>query len=219
MTISALTKIRLTLDTLIENEHVEKKNTLKETYYSVLDPHKIDYDKPEIWELVQNNDVADLFQFDSLVAMQTVAQIKPRSLVELAQTNSLLRLQPQEGAEETPAELYARYRKDITEWYKDMDKANVPKKDQEILKQVLLPFNGVADTQEAIMLLSRNKDLTGFTVGEAHQLRSIIGKKKMDKIPFIKDKFYAKGVENGVDQNTLDYIWNHQVLLQLGLIR
>lgn len=216
LTISALTKIRLTLESLVENDYIEEKETLKDTYYSVLDPHTMDYDKPEIWDLVQNNKVPDLFQFDSLVAMQTVAQIKPRALVELAQTNSLLRLQPQEGAKETPAELYARYRKNIKEWYVDMDKANVPKEDQKILEKTLLTFNGVADTQEAIMLLSRDKELTGFTVGEAHELRSVIGKKKMELIPGIRKKFFDKGLANGVCQNTLDYIWNSQVLLQLG---
>lgn len=216
LTVKALTKIRVTMDMLIEEEYMKEQETLKDTYYEYLDPHNIDYDKPEIWELVENNDVADLFQFDSLVAMQTVAQIKPKSLTELAQTNSLLRLQPQEGATETPAELYARYRADIGEWYTDMDNANVPKADQKILEEVLLPFNGVADTQEAIMLLARKEELTGFTVGEAHELRSVIGKKKMEKIPAIRDKFYAKGLANCINEATLDYIWNYQVLLQLG---
>lgn len=216
LTVSALTKIRLTMDMLIEWGHMEKQDTLKDTYYATLDPHHLDYDKPEIWDLVEGNEVADLFQFDSLVAMQTVAQIKPKSLVELAQTNSLLRLQPQEGAEETPSELYARYRADISEWYADMDEAKVPKEDQKILEKVLLAFNGVADTQEAIMLLSRDEELTKFSVGEAHQLRSIIGKKQMDKIPYIRDKFFDMGKANGVNMNTLNYIWNSQVLLQLG---
>ena len=160
----------------------------------------------------------DLFQFDSIVAMQTVNQIKPKSLVELAQTNSLMRLQPQEGATETPVETYARYREDINEWYKDMDNAKVPKKDQKILEKVLLQFNGLADTQEAIMALSRLEELTDFSVGEAHGLRSIIGKKKMDAIPKLKEDFFARGLQNGVCENTLNYIWNSQFMLQLGLV-
>ena len=203
---------------LIEYGHVEEKPTLKETYYSMLDPHKLDYDKPEIWDLVENNEVMDLFQFDSIVAMQTVNQIKPKSLVELAQTNSLMRLQPQEGATETPVETYARYREDISEWHKDMDNANVPKKDQKILEKVLLPFNGLADTQEAIMALSRLEELTDFSVGEAHKLRSIIGKKKMDAIPKLKEDFFARGLQNGVCENTLNYVWSSQFMLQLGLV-
>lgn len=218
LTVSALTKIRLTMDMLIENNHIEEKPTLKETYYSFLDPHILDYDKPEVWDLVKNNEVMDLFQFDSIVAMQTVSQIQPKSLVELAQTNSLLRLQPQEGATETPSETYARYRRNIQEWYDDMEKAKVPKRDQEILEKILLPFNGVADTQEAIMALSRMEELTGFSVGEAHKLRSIIGKKKMDKIPELKDEFFKRGLENNVCENTLNYIWNSQFMLQLGLV-
>lgn len=205
------------MDMLIENNHVEEKPTLKETYYSMLDPHKMNYDKSEVWELVANNEVMDLFQFDSLVAMQTVNQIQPKSLVELAQTNSLMRLQPQDGAEETPTETYARYRRDISLWYDDMDKANVPKEDQKILEKVLLPFNGVADTQEAIMALSRMEDLTNFSVAEAHQLRSIIGKKQMDKIPKLKQDFFDRGLTNGVCENTLNYVWNSQFMIQLGL--
>ena len=201
---------------LVENNYIERKPTLKETYYSILDPHKIDYDKPAIWDLVGNNEVMDLFQFDSLVAMQTVNQIKPRSLIELAQTNSLMRLQPQDGAKETPVETYVRYKNNIQEWYDDMDSAKVPKSDQEFIKEILLPFNGVADTQEAIMALSRVVGLTNFSIGEAHRLRSVIGKKLVDQIPVMKEFFYSKGKENGVCENTLTYLWYEQFMLQLS---
>lgn len=216
LTTEALTKIRLTMDMLVESNHIQQKETLKETYYSILDPHQLNYDKPEIWRLIEDNQVADLFQFDSLVAMQTVRQIQPKSLIELAQSNSLMRLQPQEGATETPTETYTRYKNDISEWYGDMDKALVPKEDQEILKRLLLSFNGVADTQEAIMALARDKELTNFTVGEAHELRSIIGRKRAEKIPYIREKFYSRGLENNVCENTLNYLWKYQVLLQLN---
>lgn len=218
LTTSAMTKIRLTLDMLCEQGHIERKDTLKETYMSVLNPHTLDYDYKEIWDLIGNNAVADLFQFDSQVAMSNVSQIKPNSLLELAQTNSLMRLQGGEDEDgnkkETPTERYVRYKNDINEWYNDMTLWKVPKQDQQIIAKVLLQYNGVADTQEALMLMSR--EVNDFTIGEAHKLRSVIGKKKMKEIPSLKEFFFTKGKENGINENTLHYLWEEQVSLQLG---
>ena len=218
LTTSAMTKIRLALDMLCDNGHIERKETLKDTYMNALNPHTLDYNHKEIWDLVANNGVADLFQFDSQVAMSNVAQIQPTSLLELAQTNSLMRLQGGEdeggNKKETPTERYVRYKKDITEWYRDMDMFEVPSQDQEKIKKILLQYNGVADTQEAIMLMSR--EINSFSIGEAHKLRSVIGKKKMKEIPKLKQFFFEKGIKNGVHENTLHYLWDEQVSLQLG---
>jgi DNA polymerase-3 subunit alpha len=204
------------MEMLIENGYMERQKTLKETYMKYLDPMKLDYNNDAVWDAVINNEVVDLFQFDSLVALDTIQKIKPRSLIELTQSNSLMRLQQQEDATESPTETFARFKNDIKEAYKEMDDWGVPKKDQIILERVLKPYSFVADTQEAVMSISRIPELTSFTVAEAHKLRKAIGKKSKKVMAETKELFYKKGIENGVSTNTLDYIWNVQVRRQEG---
>ena len=105
LTVSQLSKIRLTMDFLIENEHIQKENTLKETYLKYFSPQVLEYDTEESWKNIHENNIPDLFQFDSLVAMGAVGKIKPVSLIELMQTNSLMRLQATEESNESPVEV------------------------------------------------------------------------------------------------------------------
>jgi len=211
LTTEACTKIRLTLDMLVENGHVEEKNTLRETYDSILHPHIMNYDTKEIWETIGNNTMMDLFQFSTPIAMQTVGDIKPSNLIELSQSNSLMRLQKQPDAIETPTETYVRFKNNISEWYKEMDEWNVPKKDQEMLSSVLLIYNGVAESQEAIMILSQLNGLSNFSVAESHKLRKSIAKKSEKIYNEISELFYKKCEENNVDKHTRNYVWNVQV--------
>ena len=57
-----LTRMRTCLDLLVEYGYVEKKNTLKETYESVLGVSKLDRTSPKMWEMVWNNNIVSLFQ-------------------------------------------------------------------------------------------------------------------------------------------------------------
>ena len=137
LTVSALDKIRLTMDYLITNQYIEKQETLKETYLKYFSTKTLEYDKPEYWEKIHNNEVFDLFQFDSMVAMDAVNKIKPSSLVELMQTNSLMRLQQQEGASETPVETYARFKDNPQAWEDEMNEWQIPKQERKFIKEVL----------------------------------------------------------------------------------
>lgn len=216
LTTKALTKIRKTLDFLTKDSLIEPGATLKETYNKYLNPMTLQYNTNKTWDLVGNNEIIDLFQFDTEVSVSTLAKIKPKSLIELAQTNSLMRLQQQQGAIESPTETYVRFKNDISQAYKEMDEYKVPKKDQKILERVLKDFKFVADTQEAIMAVVRIPELTRFTVGESHKLRKAIGKKSESVFEETRQMFYKKGEEFNIDTNTLNYIWKVQVTRQKG---
>jgi len=176
LTTKACTKLRLTLDLLVKAGYVEKKQTLKDTYSNILNPMKMDYDNTKIWDTIAGNGMMDLFQFSTPIAMTTVSAIKPKNLVQLAQANSLMRLQKQPDALESPVETYVKFKNDISQWYKEMDECNVPKKDQKIISDILLKYEGVADTQEAIMYLSRIKEFANFSIKDSHALRKAIAK-------------------------------------------
>ena len=57
-----LTRMRTCLDLLVEYGYVEKKNTLKETYESVLGVYNLDRTSPEMWKMVWDNKIVSLFQ-------------------------------------------------------------------------------------------------------------------------------------------------------------
>lgn len=176
LTTDACTKIRQTMDLLIEYGHMKKKNSLKETYYHYLNPMTMNYNTEDVWKTVGSNSMIDIFQFDTETGQQTIKDIQPTSWLEIAQSNSLMRLQKQEGAEESPAETFVRFKNDINKWYQEMEEWGVPKKDQQILSKVLEQYKGVADTQEAIMILSQLDEFAGFTVKQSHTLRKSIAK-------------------------------------------
>ena len=216
LTTKALTKIRKTLDFLINDNIIQSEKTLKDTYNKYINPMTMKYDTNKTWELVGNNEIIDLFQFDTDVSVDALSKVKPKSMIELAQTNSLMRLQQQPGAIESPTETYARFKNDINEAYKEMDEYKVPKKDQKILEKVLGDFKFVADTQEAIMALVRIPELTNFTVNDSHKLRKAIGKKSETVFEETRVMFYEKGKEYNININTLNYIWEVQVTRQKG---
>lgn len=216
LTTAGLSKIQLTLEFLIEKNYVEWKGNLRDTYFSVLDPNTLDYDKEEIWDCIANNELPDLFQFDSTAGIQVLSKIKPRSFLPFVQSNSLMRLMS-DGDKEQPTDRYVRYQKNINEWYKDLKQFNIPNKDVTILEDLLLKYNCVLDTQESIMILVMDERVSNFSVEEANILRKAVGKKDAKSLNKAKELFFTKGVENGVlSEITLKYLWEEQVMLQAG---
>lgn len=215
LTTSALSKMQLTLEMLVKDGYMGWQGSLKATYMKYLNPHTIQYDVPEIWDYIANNDVPDLFQFDTVVAVQTVTRIKPQSLVELAQANSLMRLMPQAG-QEAPTDTYVRFKNNIDEWYKEMKAYGVPESDFPIMEELMLAYKGVMDTQEAIMIASQHPKVSNFTIGESNKLRKGVAKKNEKVLREVRKLFFEKGLKCGANENTLRYIWEVQIARQLA---
>ncbi len=68
--------------------------------------------------------------------------------------------------------------------------------------------NGIASHncyQEQIMQIAR--DVAGFTMGQADELRKVMGKKQKDKIPYYKTKFLDGAAENGIGEKLAEDIF------------
>gem|GEM_PF-8344 len=68
--------------------------------------------------------------------------------------------------------------------------------------------NGIASHncyQEQIMQIAR--DVAGFTMAQADELRKVMGKKQKDKIPVYREKFIAGSVANGINAELADQIF------------
>jgi DNA polymerase-3 subunit alpha len=73
------------------------------------------------------------------------------------------------------------------------------------MQEYLEDTYGVTVYQEQVMLLSQK--LAGFTKGEADKLRKAMGKKQIDILNSLKDKFMSGGMANGHPEKILDKIW------------
>ena len=208
LVIATLDEIRNGMDLLLENNKIEDKGSLKDNYYSYLHPDTLEYDDPEMWRLLHEHKVIDIFQFDGNMGAQALKKVKPKNLTEAIVANSLMRITVNQG--EQPIDRYIRFKNNINEWYKEMRDFGLEDKHIEILKPHLLHLSGVADTQEAAMKLSMDPKISNFTIAEAHKLRKAIAKSyAKDLLDGIKKLFYSS-MERGVDKILLDYVWEMQ---------
>ena len=216
LTIAALDKIRTCMNLLLENEKMKWFGTLKETYNHYLLPIRLDYHNPKIWELIDSGSITECFQFDTTVGSKAIRVIKPSSLKDLAAGNSIMRLMTEGRGVEQPLDIYVRHKIDITEWYKEMQEANLNTEEQKLMRFYLEKVYGVAGSQELVMMLSMDPHIANFTIVEANKLRKGIAKKKPELIEAIKKTFFEKGLAAGTREVLLDYVWDKQISMSLG---
>lgn len=215
LTIEALDKIRVTLDTLLSENLMEWQGSLRKTYNKYLHPDVIDKKSHKVYDLIASDSVTDLFQFSTEIGIQTVKKVKPSNLIELAAANSLMRLMSDHG--ESPIDTYVRYKNDIKLWYEEMESYGLNDEEVKTMEKHLLKLNGVAETQESVMLMSMDKLIANFNVLNANKLRKAIAKPKQMKkaLAEIKEKYYSQGHSLGVRIQLLNYVWDVQIARQL----
>lgn len=211
-----LDKLHKAIDLLIDAKVIEDKGSYKANYDAYLHPDVLDYNDYKMWNLLDQNQILDAFQFDSAMGQQVIIKTRPRSMLELSTANSLMRLMAQDDATEAPMDTYRRYKDNIQLWYDEMEQWGLNRHEQEIMKKHLGPLYGVADTQESIMEMSMDSEISGFDVVLANKLRKSVAKKKKDLIAAVHDKFYKKGSELGTSEALLNYVWGQQIKRQLG---
>ena len=210
----ATAMIQLTFEELIKQGFIEWQGSLRKTYDKYLSPDVLDLDNPKYYDAIENREITNLFQFDSLAGVKVLSVVKPRSLAELAAANTLMRLQA-EG--EQPMDRYVRIKANPQEWEDEMIEYGLNEKERAVLHRHLDGEYGVCSSQEQLMLLSMDKDVAGFNVKLANGLRKSIAKKKPELREDIRREFYKRGQENGARKVFLDYVWNVQFAMQFGL--
>lgn len=214
LTIEGLDKIRVTMDYLTENSVIEWQGNLKHTYNKYLHPDVLEYDSPDLWEMVGNGEIIDLFQFSTEVGHQSAVKVKPQSLLEAAVTNSLMRLMS--DGDEQPVDTYVKFKNDISLWYQEMKAYGLTDDEVKVLEKYLKDIHGVADTQEVVMQMVMDEKISGFTIKESNQLRKAIAKKKPKVLKEAQELFFKKGRKLGTSDNLLNYAWNVQFKRQFG---
>lgn len=214
LTISNLDMIHSALDLLIDNKVIKDRGSIKANYDAYIHPDVLDYTDTRMWEVLDNGQLINAFQFDTPVGSQTIRKVQPKNLNELTISNSLMRL-VSEG-EEQPVDEYIKFKKDINLWIKEMHAFGLNQEEIEILKKHLLQDYGVSAEQESVMEMTMDKQISGFSVKEANKLRKSIAKKNPKLLAETKELFYKKGMELGTRKVMLDYVWEVQFKRQFG---
>lgn len=186
----AMSKIAKCLELLLKDKVIEWQGSLKATYDKYIYPTKLDYGNTEMWEMMADGKIRDLFQMDTPQGAIAMKKARPHSVAEMGEVNAIMRLQS-EG--EQPIDRYMRFHEHPEEWEKEMDEAGLTPHEKEILKKYLGKSHGVSGTQEVMMKIVMDPEISGFTLGEANRLRKGTSKKILKIIQEMKELFFKKG--------------------------
>lgn len=197
---------------LQEHGEIEPELSLKEVYNKYFHPAVLPINDQKYWNVLHDNSVLNIFQFDSDVGSQAAKKIKPNSIFEMADANGLMRLMTSEKGEETPMEKYIRFKNNINLWYREMNEYGLTKEEQKTVEPYFKQSYGVPPSQEQLMKMLMDEKICGFTLAEANAARKIVGKKQMSKIPELRDKVLKQAKSPCLG----NYIWKCGVAPQLG---
>jgi len=211
LSLSALDKIKTTINLAIEYSLMESKGTLRETFNHYLNPDIINYDDEEMWSDIAK--VKSLFQYESPMGIRAIKMINPHDIHQLTVANSIMRLKGEKG-QETPMEKFVRYKNDINEWYKDMREFGLNEHEIGVLEKYLLSSFGVCESQEKLIKLTMDENVANFDLRESDQARKAVAKGRKDVMQETEERLYSYGEKLGVRKVFTDYLWNVQFEMQ-----
>ena len=172
----------------------ECQANIKKRHGIEFDIEKIPIDDPLTYELYSRGDTTSVFQFESGGMKEYLIKLQPTRFEDLIAMNALYRPGPM----------------DYIPDFVDRKQGRKPiEYDLPAMEEILKDTYGITVYQEQVMLLSRK--LADFTRGEADTLRKAMGKKIIDLLNSLKDKFINGGIKNGHPQDVLEKIWKDWV--------
>ncbi|MEI0611641.1 DNA polymerase III subunit alpha [Brachyspira pilosicoli] len=166
---------------------------IKERYGKEIDIDKIPLDDEAVYKIFRHADTGGVFQFESPGMRQMLLNIQPTAFDDLVSSVALFRPGPLKSGMDKDYADRKNKRKEIV--YKHPD-----------LEPILKESQGVLIYQEQIMAISRA--IGGFTAAEADDLRKAMGKKIVEKMNSMREKFISGGLERGYDEELLNYLFD-----------
>ncbi|MDD4728725.1 MAG: DNA polymerase III subunit alpha, partial [Dysgonamonadaceae bacterium] len=155
-----------------------------------IDINKIDLEDKKTYELYSQGKTSGTFQFESAGMQKYLKELQPTKFEDLIAMNALYRPGPMDYI----PSFVARKHGNETISY------DIP-----IMQQYLDETYGITVYQEQVMLLSRL--LADFTRGQSDELRKAMGKKRIEEMNSLKEKFLEGGRNNGHNEKVLMKIW------------
>lgn len=151
---------------------------------------EIDIEDSLTYELYSAGKTTGTFQFESAGMQKYLRELQPTKFEDLIAMNALYRPGPMDYIPSFVARKHGR--EEISY-------------DLPVMERYLKDTYGITVYQEQVMLLSRL--LANFTRGQSDELRKAMGKKLIDKMNSLKEKFLGGGKENGYEEKILLKIW------------
>ena len=200
-----------TIQFLQEDGELPQDWTLREIYDEYLHPEKLDIKDVRTWDNIKKGKILSCFQFDSDIGSQGIKKVQPNDILELSNTNGLIRLMAPDG-EENPMDKYVRFKNNPGSWNREMESYGLTDNEQDAFRKYLNVSFGVGISQEQLMKSLMDKDICGFGLKDANAARKIIGKKQMSKIPELRAKIKECAKSDAVGR----YVWDAVARPQLG---
>lgn len=216
LSVEAMDKIHNCIDLLCENGYAERKETLRETYESIIGIYKIERDAPEMWKMVHEHKICSLFQMEEQSGINGISVAKPKSIDELAVLNSVIRLMASEKGAEQPLDMWARYRKNIQSWYSEMRQYGLKEEQINWLANHSAIHDGICESQEGLMSLVQEPRLGGNSLTFADKCRKAIAKKEGKLFEECENFYFKNAEEKGCDMTLVHYVWDVVFKCQRG---
>ena len=216
LSVEALDKVHTCLDLLIEQGYIEPEATLKQTYEKVLGVYNIERNDPAMWNMVWNHEIQSLFQMEKQSGIQGIALAKPKNISELAVLNSVIRLMAPDKDSEQPLETWAKYRKNIKLWYKEMQDYGLTPNEMDWLIQHSAITDGICESQEGLMSLVQEPRLGGNSLGFADKCRKGLAKKIGAIFDECEQEFFKNIEEKDCSTTLAHYVWDVLLRVQRG---
>lgn len=164
---------------------------IRKSHGITVDIDNISLEDKETLELFARGDTTATFQFESEGMKAHLQNLKPDKFEDLIAMNALYRPGPMSYI---PSFVDRKHGKEEIKY------------DFPQMEKYLKDTYGITVYQEQVMQLSRL--LANFTPGQADTLRKAMGKKKLDLMAELKEKFDVGCKENGLDKTITDRIWS-----------
>jgi DNA polymerase-3 subunit alpha len=165
--------------TVMKNAVDEIRRTTRPEF----DLAKIPDDDRKTFEMLGRGETTGVFQLESEGMRRLVSELRPTVFDDIVALVALYRPGPMEW---------------IPQYISNKHGRTTPKYVHPKLEPILAPTHGIAAYQEQIMQIAR--EIAGFTMSEADELRQVMGKKQKDKIPRYREKFIAGAIERGLSR-------------------
>ena len=129
----------------------------------------------------------------------------------MSSVNGLIRLMNAGEGQENWIDKYVRYKNNKDQMMREVDAYHLTEKQKKALEKYIGETYWIGISQEQMMKVLMDADLTGFTLKESNAARKTVSKKRMKEIPKFKEKVFASA-----DHNLAQFIWNYGVAPGLG---
>ncbi len=163
---------------------------IRRTVTPDFDLAKIPDDDKRTYDMLSRAETLGVFQLESEGMKRVCIDLKPSRLEDIIALVALYRPGPMDWIPQYIAVKHGRSKPTYLH----------PK-----LEAILGDTHGIAIFQESVMQIAR--DCAGFTMGQADELRKVMGKKQKDKVPIYKQKFVDGCAANGIERDLAEQIF------------